>query len=254
MGAQGRYQLLALALGALALASLVRAPGETESAAAPVLPVKASAAAASRVARAAPVASGQAALVIDPALLDVFHFYLLEQAGPVRADALRQHLRQTLAPGAYQDAVVLVDRYLAYMTAHDALLSAHQLSPNDMRRFAVWLEQRDRLRQRILGAAVTQAWYRQEDAQLRRIVDEALPPDELLTRIALDKAMTSFAGLARDAPAWRLRFDRYLEAKGRILHDPGLDESERSIQVRELLLRAFPSEAERFRARSLETD
>lgn len=253
MSVSGRYQLLVIGMAGLGLAAaLVRAPGEVEPVAGPVMPVKMSAAPVTSIAPAVVVQPGQAALLIDPALLETFHFYLLEQAGPDRAGALRMHLRQTLAPSAYQDAALLVDRYLAYMAAHDALLAAHRPAPGDLTRIAVWLDQRDRLRVRMLGAAVTQAWYGVEDSILRRIMDEGLPTDELVFRTALDKAITSFADLARDEPAWRGRLDSYLAAKSRIVCDASLDESQKSIRVRELLLRAFPTEAERFRARSLE--
>lgn len=211
----------------------------------------------------APV-SGHAALVVDRALLDLFHAYLLEQSGPARADALRLHLKQTLAPGAYLEAAALVERYLAYMAAHDALLTVQDIKSNDLRRIAVWCDQRDRLRQRMLGSAVTQAWYGQEDAQLKRIVDEAAlaagaadadaQPYDLLDQTALDQAVKSFAALASEGPAWSGRHAAYLAAKNAITQNAGLDESERSIRIRELLLRAFASEAERFRARSLEND
>ena len=253
MGVSARYQLLlVLGVAGLGLAALLRAPVEVAPVAMPVMPATASAAPATPVATAVSVQAGQAALLIDPALLETFHFYLLEQAGPDRAGALRMYLRQTLAPGAYRDASLLVDRYLAYMAAHDALLAAHRPAPRDLARIAIWLDQRDRLRQRMLGAAVSQAWYGQEDAILRRILDEGLAADELVFRTALDKAITSFADLARDEPAWRGRLDSYLAAKSRIVRDAGLDESQKSIRVRELLLRTFRTEAERYRARTLD--
>jgi hypothetical protein len=49
---------------------------------------------------------------------------------------------------------------------------------------------------------------------------------------------------------WALRHAAYLEARSRIRGS--LDEDERSVRIRELLLRSFSSEAERDRARLLE--
>jgi hypothetical protein len=51
---------------------------------------------------------------------------------------------------------------------------------------------------------------------------------------------------------WALRHAAYLEARSRIRGS--LDEDERSVRIRELLLRSFSSEAERYRARLLEDD
>ena len=160
---------------------------------------------------------------------------------------MRAYLRQTLAPEAYPGAALLVEHYLACM-------AAHRPAPGDLTRIAVWLDPCDRLRQRTLGAAVTQAWYAREDGILWRIMNEALPTDELVFRTSLDRAITSFADQAREGPAWRSRFDSYLQAKTRIVRDASLDDAQKSIRVREPLLRAFPTEAERYRARSLEND
>jgi lipase chaperone LimK len=252
----GRLGVMALALAALLFGALQLEQCGAEQGGVPVAAART--VPALPAARTGVVASAHAALVVDRALLDLLHGYLLEQAGPARADALRLHLRQTLTPEAYREAAALVDRYLAYMAAHDALLAVHNITNNDLRRVAIWCDQRDRLRQRMLGAAVTQAWYRQEDAQLKRIFDTApgadAGPYELLTQIALDQAVTSFATLAREGPSWALRHAAYLEAKSRITRNTGLDDAERSMQIRELLLRSFSSESDRYRARLLEND
>ncbi|MEO7494939.1 MAG: hypothetical protein ABIT83_12655 [Massilia sp.] len=201
-----------------------------------------------------PDRAGTAALVIDRALLDLFNAYLLEQGGPQGAAALRLRLQGQLSEPAYRDAAALLERYLAYMRAHDALLAAQNLGPTDLRRMAVWCDQRDRLRQNMLGIGPARVWYGEEDAQLRRIVEQTVGPIDLVAETALTKASRRFADLAREEPAWHARHMVYLEAKRRILQAPELDESARVIQVRELLLRSFSSEAERYRARALEND
>lgn len=252
--------LLASAFAGLLALALFPGQGEAPQAGPAAPPVPAAAAPASPAAPAGRAVSGHAALVDDQALLNVIHAYLLEQTGPARADALRLHLKQTLAPDAYHQASTLVDHYLDYMAAHDALLAVQRITGSDLRRIAIWCDQRDRLRQRLLGTAVTQAWYRQEDAQLKRIFDEAAlgvsatqPPD-LLSQTALDQAVKSFAAMAEEGPAWAARQAAYLQAKSQITHNASLDEAERSIRIRELLLRSFSSEADRFRMRSLEND
>lgn len=100
----------------------------------------------------------------------------------------------------------------------------------------------------MLGTALAQAWYGPEDAQLKRIVDEAAQPYDLLTQNALDQAVKSFADLAREESVWALRYAAYLTARRPLAQDAGLDESECSVRIRELLLRSFSSEADRFRA------
>lgn len=245
MRASRRHGMLGALFAGMLSAARYLVPGDPGPAAGPP-PVTPGAIQAAR-----PVlpASGHAALVVERPLLDLMHAYLLERSGPARADDLRLHLQQTLAPGACLQAAALVERYLAYMAAHDALLAVHK--PGDLRRIAIWCDQRDRLRQRMLGSAVTRAWYGQEDAQLQRIFAHAAPSHDLLDQSALDQAVKSFADLAREEPPWALRHAAYLEAKSRIA---GLDEPERSVQIRELLLRSFSSEAERYRARLLEDE
>lgn len=229
-------------------ASRYLAAGDPDQSARPVTPVTPAAAPAARTSL---PARGHAALAADRAFQGVMHAYLLERSDAARADALRLHLRQTLAPGAYLQAAGLVERYLAYMAAHDAMLAVHKPAAGDLRRIAIWCDQRNRLRQRMLGTGVTQAWYGQEDARLQRIFAQASQAHDLLDQTTLDTAVKSFADLAREGPAWALRHAAYLEAKSRIARTVGIDEDERSVRMRELLLRSFTSEAERYRARLL---
>jgi lipase chaperone LimK len=241
--------VLGVSFGVVLAAAGYLAPGDPGHAARPVPPVTPGAA---PLARTSLPARGQAALVADRAFQGLMHAYLLERSDAARADALRLHLQQTLAPADYLLAAALVERYLAYMAAHDALLAVHKPASGDLRRMAIWCDQRDRLRQRMLGSGVTQAWYGQEDAQLQRIFAHAAQTHDLLDQSALDKAVQSFADLGREGPSWALRHAAYLEAKSRIAGTAGLDEDERSMRIRELLLRSFSSDAERYRARLLE--
>lgn len=246
-----RCAVLGASVGVMLAAAWYPAPADPVQAAGPVAPVTSGAIPAARTSL---PASGQAALVVDRAFQGVLHAYLLERSDAARADALRLHLQQTLAPDAYLQAADLVERYLAYMAAHDALLAVHKPAAGDLRRIAVWCDQRDRLRQRMLGSSVTLAWYGQEEAKLQRIFAQAAQAHDLLDQDALDKAVKSFADLAREEPSWALRRAAYLGAKSRIMRTVGIDEDERSVRIRELLLRSFSSEAERYRARLLEDE
>ena len=67
------------------------------------------------------------------------------------------------------------------MTAHDSLLARQQLagsvsvdamSIQDVERLNVWVEQRTRLRQSMLGPDVARAWYQDEELQLQQILSE----------------------------------------------------------------------------------
>ncbi|HWV07791.1 hypothetical protein [Ralstonia sp.] len=119
----------------------------------------------------------QQTLVVDTALLNVFNTFLLKPDGD-RAEQLAVYLKSKLPPTALAEAVQLAERYQAYMQAHDELLAAQHLSGNiqaatvDIDRIAIWREQRDRLRQRVLGDRVVQAWYQNDDAQLDQVLQE----------------------------------------------------------------------------------
>ena len=116
-------------------------------------------------------------LVVDTALLDVFNAFLLK-ADADRADQLKAALKSKLPPPAYAEAVQIAERYQAYMRAHDELLAAQHLprftqaADVDIERVETWRQQRDRLRQRLLGERVTQAWYQNDDARLDQVLQE----------------------------------------------------------------------------------
>lgn len=119
----------------------------------------------------------QQRLVVDAALLHVFNTFLLKPDDD-RVEQLKAYLKSKLPPAALAETMQLADRYQAYMQAHDALLAAQHLNGNmqaatvDIDRIAIWREQRDRLRQRLLGDRVAQAWYQNDDAQLDQVLQE----------------------------------------------------------------------------------
>jgi len=119
----------------------------------------------------------QQTLVVDAALLNVFNSFLLKPDDG-RAGQLMVYLKSKLSPPAYAEAAQLAERYQAYMQAHDELLAAQHLhramqaSIVDIERVAIWREQRDRLRQRLLGDRVVQVWYQNDDAQLDQVLQE----------------------------------------------------------------------------------
>lgn len=123
--------------------------------------------------------TGNHELIVNAALLDLINFFLLEQADDDRSAQLKLYLKSKLPSPAYDEAVQIVEHYQIYMKAHDDLLAAQNLGAHkldssaiDISRFAVWRQQRDHLRQSILGDKVVQAWYQNDDAQLTQVIDE----------------------------------------------------------------------------------
>ncbi len=168
---------------------------------------------------------------------------------------------------AYHEALQIVDHYQQYMKAHDDLLAAQNLNVGnaniaslDIHRIAIWCDQRDRLRQSILGSTVMQAWYQNEGSQLKQILEElpqgttdadsdpqrsqhprpmwANKSDEishnLYMQSVLDKATKSFDTLAREGPQWTLRSMAYLTAENQISQNASLNVAERRIQMQAL--------------------
>ncbi len=121
-------------------------------------------------------------LLIDQTLHEVMDLFLLSEKEDNRGDrrevntrALRQYLQGKLPPTAYQQALQILEHYLSYMDAHDQMLTVQTLptpgsvlGERDVQRVLTWLEQRARLRQSLLGAHATLAWYEDEDEQLKQ--------------------------------------------------------------------------------------
>ncbi|WP_322027428.1 hypothetical protein [Burkholderia sp. BCC1977] len=117
-------------------------------------------------------------LIVNAALLDLIDAFLLKKTDADRADRLKVYLQNRLPSPANREAIGIAERYQAYMQAHDDLLAAQNLgratdaAAVDIERIAIWRQQRDRLRQRMLGDEVVQAWYRNDDAQLDQVLGE----------------------------------------------------------------------------------
>jgi hypothetical protein len=225
-------------------------------------------------------------LVINDALLQVINFYLLEQAAPNRADKLQHYLAKSLPPPAYAEAAQIVAHYQSYMKAHDNLLAGQNLEGQDfatrsrnIERLLTWRDQRDRLRLDILGDRVVQAWYLNDDRKFREVLDElhenaSAAPAQEDTRGAsyrsasphsmtndeqreqdmqqiLDKETKSFSTLAIEGQQWTKNFAAFLAATKQIDQQSGGGTFERSSQIQALLVKTFPTEAERQRARDL---
>lgn len=118
-------------------------------------------------------------LIVNTGLLEVINFYLLEQPGDNQTNALSAYLKRELPAPACDEALQIAARYQTYMKEHDRLLAAQNfgvlgtdLLSLDIGRVRTWAQQRQRLRQRILGDKVEQAWYQNDDAQLQQVLDE----------------------------------------------------------------------------------
>ena len=113
-------------------------------------------------------------LVIGLPLRQLIDSYVLKDGAgrQGRAAELRAYLRQRLAQPALAQAEGLVGDYLRYLDAEHALraqpgiapLGEGALDPAQVEQLQAWQRQRAQLRERMLGAAVAQAWFAAEDA------------------------------------------------------------------------------------------
>jgi len=229
-------------------------------------------------------------LIINASLLETIDYFLLEQPDADRANALTSHLQSKLPAPAFQEAVKLVGQYQAYMVAHDNLLATQSLGVSagstqspDLNRIANWCEQRDRLRRRMLGDQVTEAWYQNEDAQLKQVLDElqqaragtgeandqAAPPDagprppiaahwssvadevqhNPYMQDVLARATASFGTLGTQRRQWAIPYAAFAEAARQVYQNSALDSFEKNLEMQELLNRFFHTEPERQFAR-----
>ena len=224
-------------------------------------------------------------LVINDALLQVINFYLLEQAAPDRADKLQHYLAKSLPAPAYAEAAQIVAHYQSYMKAHDDLLAGQNLEGQDfgarsrnIERLLTWRDQRDRLRLDTLGDNVVQAWYQNDDMRFKQVLDElhdnapattqedargasyrsssahSMTNDEQREQdmqVVLDKETKSFSTLAIEGQQWTRNYAAFLAAARQINQQSGVGTFERDRQIQALLVKTFPTEAERQRARDL---
>jgi hypothetical protein len=122
-----------------------------------------------------PLVDAEGHLLVDARLHGVFDSYLLAARGAARdarADELRTWLRSRLGQPALGQATELVGAYLRYLQA-ESELRAHQrftrpdpagLTDAQVDQMVAWQQTRAKLRERVLGMAVAQAWYEADDA------------------------------------------------------------------------------------------
>lgn len=121
-------------------------------------------------------------LVAGLALRKLIDSYLAPgEAGGRRARAgqLRALLKQKLAAPAAGEAERIVTEYLGYLEAEDRALARERFSPaaaglseRDVERLLAWQEQRAQQRQRLLGAALAQAWFEADDSRCDAILHD----------------------------------------------------------------------------------
>jgi hypothetical protein len=107
-----------------------------------------------------------------------------------RALELRAYLKGRLVAPANDEAERIVTSYLAYLDAQDRMLARERraapvaesgLSERAVEGLLAWQEQRAQLRRRLLGDALTRAWFEADDARCTTVLHDWLkqfaPPD-----------------------------------------------------------------------------
>lgn len=155
----------------------------------------------------------------------------------------------------------------------------------DANRIASWVAQRKRLRQTVLGVQVAQDWFGDEEQEMQLMLSALHRGQERLTAEPigsdpLGEAAASLENLrAANAPLkrrrdeiaarfgeaagqryetfereemlWQARFDAFRRQAQSVRANDGLSMEDRERQVETLLLHAFPDDALRLRARTL---
>lgn len=112
-------------------------------------------------------------LIADSALRKVLDSFLLGSAGAKGLPALLNELNRRLPTAAARDAGQLAVSYHGYIAAHDQLLAAQGFDETpDLNRLIGWQRQRGQLRQRMLGAKVSEEWFGTEDTYLTQALEE----------------------------------------------------------------------------------
>jgi lipase chaperone LimK len=123
-----------------------------------------------------PLLDATGRLLVDPALHRLFDSFLKNGAGGApREQELRAYLKRRLVSPALTQAEGMAADYARYLKAEAALranerfspLDRAGLSPSQVEQMLAWQQQRAQLRERMLGAAVSQAWFGTEDADCR---------------------------------------------------------------------------------------
>lgn len=120
---------------------------------------------------------GAGRLRIDAGLRTLFDGYLAKTGGAAR---LHAYLASRLAPPARGQAVELADAYARYLQAEQALRAHARLAPPDpsglsdgqVADMLAWLRERADLRERMLGTAVAQAWFGNDDGDCRTALED----------------------------------------------------------------------------------
>jgi hypothetical protein len=123
-----------------------------------------------------PLLDAAGRLLVDPGLHRLFDSFLKNgAAGTPREAELRAWLKRRLVPPALTQAEGLAGDYARYLKAETALranerfapLDRTGLSPAQVEQMLEWQQRRAQLRERMLGTAVSQAWFGTEDADCR---------------------------------------------------------------------------------------
>ncbi|HEX8958118.1 MAG TPA: hypothetical protein VF798_17725 [Burkholderiaceae bacterium] len=217
------------------------------------------------------MASPDGQLQVNSSLRDVCDFFLLQQAGGNQAAALQAYLKEKLPPQAAAQAQEIASHYQSYMQAHDAMLASQNLATHDAERIANWREQRDRLRLGMLGETVVQAWYPDEDNRFAQAIEQLRErganvtqtlatgghnlsgqeqdDNQMLDTIADETK--SYSARRQEELAWAEHFQTYVTAATQIRQQPGLSFMEKENQLRVELVKLFPNERQRQRARDM---
>jgi hypothetical protein len=124
-----------------------------------------------------PLLDAAGRLVIDPPLRRLYDSFL-KNGG--REAELRAWLKRRLGPPALAQAEGLAGDYTRYLQAEAALRASQRLAPPDpagmsavqTEQMLAWQQQRAQLRERMLGGAVSQAWFGTEDADCRTALND----------------------------------------------------------------------------------
>jgi len=119
-----------------------------------------------------PLLDAAGRLVVDPALHRLYDSFL-KNGG--REQELRAYLKRRLTPPVLAQAETLAGDYARYLKAEAALRANGRLAPLDpagmssaqVEQMLAWQQQRAQLRERMLGIAVSEAWFGTEDANCR---------------------------------------------------------------------------------------
>jgi hypothetical protein len=123
----------------------------------------------------APVAAPAAASMDENGLRRMLDEYLVGQAKTGGPGRLKEALDRRFSGPALERATRIAASYQRYIDAHDALLAAQSFDDAnvpDVARLRVWVQQRARLRESMLGSALAEAWYGDEAVGVEQVLDE----------------------------------------------------------------------------------